>query len=629
MAVHVVSDPDDDRPDAGGVGVVRDVDVDLFRGELDLHLFLHRDVEDLQHLFDPGGDLGQVLAGGVDAQGAQVVHLAVVLQGEHGDVVGLLHAVREGVDGGRHVAEQFIRCRVGRDVQGLEQPLGPEEVEVSVCGLGDAVCVDEECVAGLEGQDLFAVLRAAHAAEDEAMLVLEELERAVGMAEGGVLVARVGGRQDAGRHFEDAEPGGDEHVLVVAFTQLLVDVGEDFGRRAAQLGAVLDHDLGRHHEEGGRGAFAGNVRNDEAEVVVVDEEEVIEVAADFLGGGHMGVKAELVPFRERREGVRDDPLLDAARDIQFAFHPVFLGRDRLQVLGVIHDGEFHLVDVHRQQFDLVFALGGVSQRDFGQFVVPGEPDGFRGDPPDRFRDSPANRPAIGEGDQRDHDERGKRDLFEELRAGGPEFDHLQLDAHDTDDIAVAVLDGDQGTDVGSGGRLSGAAEDTFFAALAVIDEAVLYGILFAGGLADVAGQVGAQLIVVVDRFEEEADFLPLVVDRLEDVDERGVHPLGDVVEPLHGGLVFVCLTVVCVEVRVEVVGVDDLRGEAADPVPCVRVPFLECDFECRITDQTAEDREDQQRTDDAGDDLHGQFASQCFQHNYLLFIRWSGCRQNR
>src|SRR6185369_3183514 len=69
------------------------------------------------------------------------------------------------------------------------------------------------------------------------------------------------------------------------------------------------------HEERGRDALAGDVADDDAEVRVVDREEVVEVSADLAGREHLGEELEV---RATREGTRQDRLLDAARDVELA-----------------------------------------------------------------------------------------------------------------------------------------------------------------------------------------------------------------------------------------------------------------------------------------------------------------------
>ena len=53
-------------------------------------------------------------------------------------------------------------------------------------------------------------------------------------------------------------------------------------------------------------------------MVLVDEKEVVEVAADLQGGQHGGEEVEVGPVGEGGKGVREGRELDLAGDLQVA-----------------------------------------------------------------------------------------------------------------------------------------------------------------------------------------------------------------------------------------------------------------------------------------------------------------------
>ena len=518
---------------------------------------------------------------------------------------------------------------MGRCVERFQQTVHAEGLLVPVDGFRHAVRVDEQAVAGLEGDGRLLILRAGHAAEDEPMAVLHQLKTAVGAAESGELVSRAGGGEDAGTHFEDAEPGGDEHVVGVALAHGPVDVLEDLARGAAVLCPVLEDDLGDHHEQGGRDPFPGDVRHDECQMVIVDEEEVVEVAADFLGRVHGGIQVEFVPFREGREVARQDASLDGVRDVQLTGQALPLGGERLQVVHIVQDGVLHLVDVHGEQFDLVLARRAGGERGLGERVLPGEPHRFRGDFPDGLRDPFPKEPLEEERRQDDSEQGGERNVQKEVVPGALQGLHLLLDAEDGDGLTLVVLDRDEGGDMGAGRRFIGGPENRFHLAPALHEEPVLSGVLVAGGVAPIAGHIGGEVHVLVHRLEEERDVLVVLVGD-DDVDERGVHELGDGVETPHGRLVFLGRPVLLIEVRGHVVGLQHLPGEPTDPVAVVRVALIQRAGKLEVADGAGEQGEQQQNDDEGGDEVERQSASHSFQHDASPVVtRWSGCRRNR
>ena len=213
-----------------------------------------------------------------------------------------------------------------------------------VRGLGDAVGVDEELVAGLERELVLAVAHVLHPGEDEAVLIPEELEPAAPPAYGGVLVAGVRGRDAAGGDLVDAEPDGDEHLRVVVLAELVVDGLEYLPGRRAHLRAVLEQGLGDDHEERGGHALAGDVGDHEREMVLVHEEEVVEVAADLLGGGHGGVDVELAALREGGEDAGQHARLYLRRHVQLRAYPLLLRRDAREVVYIGPERGGHVVE---------------------------------------------------------------------------------------------------------------------------------------------------------------------------------------------------------------------------------------------------------------------------------------------
>ena len=125
-----------------------------------------------------------------------------------------------------------------------------------------------------------------------------------------VLVAGVGGGEFAGGDLQDAEPDGHEHLLAVVGADGGVDVRQDLGGGLAGQGVVRQKDLGGHHEERCGDAFAGYVGHDQAQMVVIHKEEVVEITADSPGRVHAGVDLKFGPVRKCRESIRKHVRLD-------------------------------------------------------------------------------------------------------------------------------------------------------------------------------------------------------------------------------------------------------------------------------------------------------------------------------
>ena len=177
------------------------------------------------------------------------------------------------------------------------------------------------------------------------MFIPDELKGAIRLFHGGELMAGTGGGQDTGGDLQDAQPDGDEHLFRIAGADLLVDGSEDLRGRKLMHSHMMDQGGRQHHEKGSGNALAGYVADDQAQVILINQEEVIQVAADLPGGGHGGIEIELMPVRERREDLgqeagldpggqgklRGDTLLFQLQGMAFHGGPDIMGNDGCEV----------------------------------------------------------------------------------------------------------------------------------------------------------------------------------------------------------------------------------------------------------------------------------------------------------
>ena len=186
-------------------------------------------------------------------------------------------------------------------------------------------------------------------------------------AQHGVFVSGVGGDHLAGVHIQDAEPDRDKHLGRVVFTDPLVHLPEHLRRMDAGLGRIVDHDAGHHHEEGGRDSLSRDVRHHEAKVILIDQEEVVEVAAHLLGRIHGGMDVQVVPVRVGREDVRQHGFLNPLRQIQLGADAFLLPGDLGQVFHIMGHAHFHIPQNQGQMLELVVRVQ-VQVLEVGQVV---------------------------------------------------------------------------------------------------------------------------------------------------------------------------------------------------------------------------------------------------------------------
>ena len=79
-------------------------------------------------------------------------------------------------------------------------------------------------------------------------------------------------------------------------------------------------------------------------MVVIQKEKVVKIAADFLGGRHIGVQIKIMPLRERGKCVGQNLRLNLGGQRQLGADALLFGGDFCKVLDVILRVVFHLLD---------------------------------------------------------------------------------------------------------------------------------------------------------------------------------------------------------------------------------------------------------------------------------------------
>jgi hypothetical protein len=85
-------------------------------------------------------------------------------------------------------------------------------------------------------------------------------------------------------HVENAAEERHEHARFIVTADFRVQTREDLARGPAAVRCGSEQRLGHRHEERGRHTLAGDISDRKAEVVFIDEEEVIQIPATSLAG---------------------------------------------------------------------------------------------------------------------------------------------------------------------------------------------------------------------------------------------------------------------------------------------------------------------------------------------------------
>ncbi|MBE6470413.1 MAG: hypothetical protein E7000_01720 [Coriobacteriaceae bacterium] len=259
---------------------------------------------------------------------------------------------------------------------------------------------------------------------DSGVGLFRQLPRAIAINRK-LFVAGIGIDERSSGNLEHAEPCGREHVVIVLFREVDVCLVQHVIGAQSRKRFHLDDGLRQHHEQRGGNALTRDIRHDEREVIVVDEEEIVEVAADFLCGFHRRKQVEFIAPRNRGGDIGQRVRLDVGSHVEVGLHGcdrVFQHPDRfVDVVGKRRElGGFAHVNDHIQ----------VAVRDLAQTAV---------DLPDAAHDDALDDEVHHE-EQRGEDEHfHERDDEHRHIAGEVGFRHR----HEGDEASVAhvLVDG--------------------------------------------------------------------------------------------------------------------------------------------------------------------------------------------
>ena len=224
----------------------------------------------------------------------------------------------------------------------------------------------------------------------------------------------------ARRQLQDTQPYRDEHFLRVMLTNTLINHTKHLsGRSVIMDRELIQEDLGDHHKQRRGNALTGYIGDHNAEMILIDQEEIIEIAADLFGGYHGSIDVKILTFGERGECIRQRIRLDRLRQGQLRTDTLLLrGRDR-QVIDILQHIFLHLVDRGRQNREL-FDIADIRAELFSWFILCRKALCLADDLVDRSDKLSAN---IYRGDQRGQDHQDCRRARNDIQEGSAGFDH--------------------------------------------------------------------------------------------------------------------------------------------------------------------------------------------------------------
>ena len=192
-----------------------------------------------------------------------------------------------------------------------------------------------------------------HRRDRRRMAVNNQLILPAGAPQDRMLMPRIGGDAFSGGDLQNRQPHGHKQLRLVALEQLLIDIGQSHRRRFTALNTVAQQNARDHHEQRRRHTLSGHIRHHQADVIVVEQEEIVEIAADLLRRIHGGVNIKFIAVREGREQMRQLAGLNGLRHAKLGTDPLLLRRHLADLLHIPHRLFRQRCEGLRQHLDLV------------------------------------------------------------------------------------------------------------------------------------------------------------------------------------------------------------------------------------------------------------------------------------
>ena len=96
----------------------------------------------------------------------------------------------------------------------------------------------------------------------------------------------------------------DKEALFIVFADFSVNCFYHFFRWHYRLSNIINQRFCCHHKQSCRNAFAGNIRNKEHKVVIINEIKIIKIAADFFCRLHSCINVKFFSVGKGRKNIR-------------------------------------------------------------------------------------------------------------------------------------------------------------------------------------------------------------------------------------------------------------------------------------------------------------------------------------
>ena len=174
-------------------------------------------------------------------------------------------------------------------------------------------------------------------------------------------------------------------------------------------------------------------------MALVHHEEIVEIAAHFLGRIHGGKNIELRPIGEGRKHTGQHGSLDLLGNIQLRTDSLLLCRHRLQLVDIGPDVGIHLLESFKQFLDLIAGFNG-NLEGFFVLQILNHGSGNTADLVDGIDDLSFDKEEAHPDGQHNHQNDGDNNHRQEVRHVLLQVGHVHIDAHHGNGLTLAVKD---------------------------------------------------------------------------------------------------------------------------------------------------------------------------------------------
>ena len=300
-------------------------------------------------------------------------------------------------------------------------------------------------------------------------------------------------------------------------------------------------------------------------MIVIDQEEIIEIASHFSGRIHGRKDVKFRPVRKSRKGCRKHSVLDCGRKRKLRPVPLFFRCEPFDFVDILHDLLFHAVDRCGEQTDLIFVADLIGELFPRGIVFDCKTACFICNFLQRDQQCLSLIERIEHVCEYGEHQCRLNDIDNILNSRFGECVHLPLHTEQGLCLTIASLEGSHGSDMMCLRGITHSCENQGFRIrLSLHHQPVFHPVFLIGRLLDISDFIGEIRAVVIDRGKNIFDMPVIRLVRPDDINKGRFGSVAQSVQPVPGLLISFRFPS-ALQISIQLIRIDIILRRGSDP----------------------------------------------------------------